>query len=257
MRRRAGWAVLGGVVVALGCGPGFQAIYEGDARFEHCYALDENPSASMTAKGECWRDWMDHYTYGQTRDRVAYAAARTRAMSRIHDLPTDEALMGAAPGEIPHSGITAPAPTSAFAPPPKTLDLDAGGGPGGNGPAAGSSDMPTATWMTNLPPPPPPPGSGAAGGHDAAPGGQAAAPGSRPGAGSGAGAGAGAGTGAAAGTGSRSGPGPGGARPPGAACAEDCVTAWDHCRAASCGDGGACDKCDRGYKGCLRGCAAK
>jgi hypothetical protein len=110
------------------CGPSFQALYEGDARFEHCYALDESGSKSMKEKSDCWREWTLHYTYGQTRDRVEYAAARYRALSRAPEAPTDEAMMEAAPGEGRGVSVAAPAPTSAFAPPPKTLaaDLDAG-----------------------------------------------------------------------------------------------------------------------------------
>jgi hypothetical protein len=104
----------------LGCGPSFQAIYEGDARFEHCYALEETANASMQQKAECWRDWTQKHTYGQTRDRVEYAASRYRALVNP-ELPTDEAMMQAAPGMVDTSNqLVAPAPTSAFAPPPVT-----------------------------------------------------------------------------------------------------------------------------------------
>ena len=112
---------------AVACGPSFQALYEGDARFEHCYALEETGAVSMTQKGECWRGWMLRYTYGQTRDRVEYALARYRALTRAPSAPTDEAMMEAAPGEARSTTIAAPAPTSAFAPPPKVLgEPDAG-----------------------------------------------------------------------------------------------------------------------------------
>ena len=108
---------------ALACGPSFQAVYEGSARFEHCYALEENPQSPMPEKASCWREWSEHYTYGQTRDRIHYATARYVALANARDNPTDEALMMAAPGETPRrSTITAPAPTNAFAPPPKVLD---------------------------------------------------------------------------------------------------------------------------------------
>lgn len=107
----------------MACGPSFQAVYEGNARFEHCYALEENPQAPMPDKAACWRDWSERYTYGQTRDRIHYATARYVALSEARNIPTDEALMMAAPGETPRkSTIMAPAPTNAFAPPPKTLD---------------------------------------------------------------------------------------------------------------------------------------
>jgi len=128
MKAHTAWGWIALAAVACGaCGPSFQALYEGDARFEHCYALDESGSATMKQKSDCWRDWTLRYTYGQTRDRVEYAAARYRALSRAPEAPTDEAMMEAAPGEGRGSNIAAPAPTSAFAPPPKTLDVDAGG----------------------------------------------------------------------------------------------------------------------------------
>jgi len=86
------WAAVLLATGLVACGPSFQAIYEGNARFEHCYALEENPQAPS--------------------------------------LPTDEALMMAAPGEAPRlSSITAPAPTNAFAPPPKVLEAAAVEGP--------------------------------------------------------------------------------------------------------------------------------
>lgn len=112
--------MLGG---ALACGPSFQAIYEGNARFEHCYALEENAATVIPEKADCWRDWSEHYTYGQTRDRIHYATARYVALSQSSNVPTDEAMMMAAPGMTPRqSTITAPAPTNAFAPPPKVLE---------------------------------------------------------------------------------------------------------------------------------------
>jgi len=107
----------------IACGPSFQAVYEGNARFEHCYALEENPSTAMPERAKCWRDWSERYTYGQTRDRIHYAIARYVALSQGMNAPTDEALMMAAPGEMPRmSTITAPTPTSALSPPPKVLD---------------------------------------------------------------------------------------------------------------------------------------
>jgi hypothetical protein len=106
--------------VTLGCGPSFTAVYDGDARFEHCYALEERPNASMNQKADCWRDWTQHHTYGQTRDRVEYAASRYRSLNAAPQLPTDEAMMEAAPGMVTTTSLAAPTPTSAFAPPPVT-----------------------------------------------------------------------------------------------------------------------------------------
>ena len=107
---------------ALSCGPSFQAIYEGNARFEHCYALEERQQTPLDEKADCWHDWSTRYTYGQTRDRINYATARYVALSQT--IPTDEAMMMAAPGMTQRtSNITAPAPTNAFAPPPKVLEM--------------------------------------------------------------------------------------------------------------------------------------
>lgn len=50
-------SAIGALGGALACGPSFQAIYEGNARFEHCYALEENAQTGMREKAECWRDW--------------------------------------------------------------------------------------------------------------------------------------------------------------------------------------------------------
>ena len=111
------------LAMLLGCGPSFHAIYEGNARFEHCYALEESTQSGMKERADCWRDWSEHYTYGQTRDRIQYATARYVALSQSESVPTDEALMMAAPGMTPRvTTITAPAPTSPYEPPPKVLD---------------------------------------------------------------------------------------------------------------------------------------
>lgn len=130
MRRVFGAVIgVGALSTALACGPSFQAIYEGNARFEHCYALEENAQKPAAEKVDCWRDWSEHYTYGQTRDRIHYATARYVALSQSTNVPTDEAMMMAAPGMTPRqSTITAPAPTNAFEPPPKVLDDVDGGG---------------------------------------------------------------------------------------------------------------------------------
>ncbi|MDP9000951.1 MAG: hypothetical protein M3O46_12655 [Myxococcota bacterium] len=102
-------------MAVLGCGPSFQAVYEGDVRFEHCYALDDS-AASMDAKKECWRAWLRNYTYGQSRDRVEYAGTRFSQLSLGPSLPSEEAR-----DARPHrraSSVATPVPTSAFAPPP-------------------------------------------------------------------------------------------------------------------------------------------
>jgi hypothetical protein len=133
------------VAVVGACGPSFQTIYENDARFEHCYALDDSATASLDQKSRCWKDWKEHHTYGQTRDRVEYAQSRSVALSSA-DVPTDEAMMHAAPGEVgEHQQLTAPTPTNAFAP-PEAMAADDGG--------VRASPPPTITAFVAPPPPP-------------------------------------------------------------------------------------------------------
>lgn len=115
------------LLVPIACGPSFQTIYENDARFEHCYALDDSATATLDLKARCWKDWKEHHTFGQTRDRVEYAQSRYVALNSVPDLPTDEAMMHAAPGEVgEHQQLTAPTPTNAFAPPEAMAATDAG-----------------------------------------------------------------------------------------------------------------------------------
>jgi hypothetical protein len=111
------------------CGPSFQVVYEGDARFEHCYAIDDTPTVSMQEKTDCWTQWMKSYRYGQTRNRVDYAAMRAAALQEAHVAPTDEAVMSAAPGGgIGNTiGLDEPVTTNPFATPPKTMSDGDGG----------------------------------------------------------------------------------------------------------------------------------
>ena len=77
--------------VACSCGPSYQAVNECDARFEHCYALDLTSGAPPGGRRTCWHDWLRGYTYGQSRDRVEYAATRLSQLSLestvAHDNP--------------------------------------------------------------------------------------------------------------------------------------------------------------------------
>jgi hypothetical protein len=103
----------------LACGPSFQAVYECDVHFEHCYALDES-GASSDAKKECWRDWLHGYTYGQSRDRVEYGGTRYSQLSLDPTLPSEDVRVEAS-RQSKHA-VVGPVPTSAFAPPPNVID---------------------------------------------------------------------------------------------------------------------------------------
>lgn len=92
-------------------------------RFEHCMALDSRPDMKPTIRRVCWDEWRKFYTFGQTRDRIEYAALRDRQLSVASDF--DE-------GDVRISQPTRPPsiePTSALAPPPMLIavvDADAG-----------------------------------------------------------------------------------------------------------------------------------
>jgi hypothetical protein len=104
---------------ALACGPSYQMVYECDVRFEHCYALDQGAGVS-DAKKDCWRDWLHGYTFGQSRDRVEFAATRFSELSLDTTLPNVD-VQSPRPRR-PDRPIAAPVPTNAFAPPPNISD---------------------------------------------------------------------------------------------------------------------------------------
>lgn len=65
-----------GAAVLSACGPSFEVLAEGHLRFAHCDRLDLDPKIASSHRLHCWREWRRTYTYGQTRDRVEYAARR-------------------------------------------------------------------------------------------------------------------------------------------------------------------------------------
>ena len=88
------WARLGSGLLALlttgGCGASLNAVYEGDVRFEHCMALDSMADVKPTIRRACWEEWSTYYTFGQTRDRVEYAAIRQRQLVRASNFDEEE-----------------------------------------------------------------------------------------------------------------------------------------------------------------------
>lgn len=127
------------VVPILACGPSFQAVYECDVRFEHCYALDQEETAPPEAKKACWREWLHGYTYGQPRDRVEYAATRFSELSLDPTLPKVEAET---PPRRAHA-MAVPAPTNAFAPPPQVAERGTPAGESSASPPTPAKSAPT------------------------------------------------------------------------------------------------------------------
>lgn len=111
-------------LAAPGCGASYQSMYEGEVRFEHCYRLDLETNVSLVHRRECWREWTQFYTYGQTRDRIEFGYRRLRELgAQLGDsAAANSALVSPLP---PVAHRLAPAPTNPFEPPPATLAPDA------------------------------------------------------------------------------------------------------------------------------------
>jgi len=107
-------------LAAPGCGASYQSMYEGEVRFEHCYRLDLESNVSLMHRRECWREWTQFYTYGQTRDRIEYGYRRLRELGTQLGDPSAAASNLVSPLP-PVANQLAPAPTSPFEPPPATL----------------------------------------------------------------------------------------------------------------------------------------
>lgn len=140
------WAIAAcAFLVSIGsaCGAGLGAVYEGDVRFEHCMALDQNPNTKPMVRRACWDEWTKFYAFGQTRDRIDYAKLRVRQLSGSSNF--DEGDLGF---ERQPKGAV-PEPTSVLAPPPMTLSQvqDAGSGSSPDNPGddedAGAADADT------------------------------------------------------------------------------------------------------------------
>lgn len=122
--RRAPFAVVSalllGPAASLSCGPSVQSIYEGSVRFEHCYRLDLELDVASSHRQACWTNWLNRYTYGQTRDRLEYARRRVRAFGG-GDTDRPALNVGADTAEQRESRqfyLVVPAPTSVHASPP-------------------------------------------------------------------------------------------------------------------------------------------
>ena len=103
------------------CGASINAVYEGDVRFERCMALDSRPDVKPTLRRSCWQEWLQFYTFGQTRDRAEYAALRDKQLRNASDF--DEGAWSPL-GSRAMSAV--PEPTNVLAPPPMLLAADAG-----------------------------------------------------------------------------------------------------------------------------------
>lgn len=58
------------------CGPSPRWQHVGNRYFEYCHQADVTRSASDAELAQCWRAWLDHYTGGQSTERVQHAKER-------------------------------------------------------------------------------------------------------------------------------------------------------------------------------------
>lgn len=106
------------VGLPLGCGPSIQPIHEGGVRFEHCYRLDLDPKIAPPHRHACWKQWLEVYSYGQSRDRIEYSRRRVRDLEAGDPNPPQLNLDQAEAREARQFYMATPAPTSVHAPPP-------------------------------------------------------------------------------------------------------------------------------------------
>jgi hypothetical protein len=211
------FALLLGPAISIGCGPSVQSIYEGDVRFEHCYRLDLELDIATSHRQACWTNWLNRYTYGQTRDRLEYARRRVRSFAGgdtarpALNIGTDETKQQ----ESRQFYLVVPAPTSVHAPPPPiatrvNLTEPAPAASAGKSTSATPSDSPS-------------PSNSATPASSAAP--AASAPAVRK-------------------------------LIPGEDCAEACKSAFSSCNDACAANatGAACKSCDPDYKKCMQRC---
>jgi len=92
-----------------------QSIYEGDVRFEHCYRLDLDRETAPSHRHACWQQWVEMYSYGQTRDKIEYAKRRLRYLEAGETSPPE---LNLASGSQAAVGASIPAHTDVHAPPP-------------------------------------------------------------------------------------------------------------------------------------------
>ncbi len=89
------------------CGPNFRYVYDGEAAYERCYALDFDENASAQTRQQCWAAWLQSYSFGAGPDRVEYARAHAQPQP-ANTAPTFPASTASSPpATLPPS--TAPA----------------------------------------------------------------------------------------------------------------------------------------------------
>lgn len=151
------------VGLPLGCGPSIQPIHEGGVRFEHCYRLDLDPKIAPPHRHACWKQWLEVYSYGQSRDRIEYSRRRVHDLEAGDPNPPQLNLDQAAEArEARQFYMATPAPTSVHAPPPPMATPEPSAALAPGDPCVASCQSVRSQCLTrcgqpadNAPPPPP------------------------------------------------------------------------------------------------------
>ena len=106
------------VGLPLACGPSIQPIHEGGVHFEHCYRLDLDPKIAPGHRHACWKQWLEVYSFGQSRDRLEYSQRRVRDLEAGDSNPPQLNLDEQEVRQTREFYMATPAPTSVHAPPP-------------------------------------------------------------------------------------------------------------------------------------------
>jgi hypothetical protein len=114
------WTGLVWILGATACGPSMQSLYEGDVRFEHCYRLDLDRETAPSHRHACWEQWVQTYSYGQSRDKIEYAKRRLRYLEAGETSPpelnvtsTSQANGSAPTSTAAHTDVHTPPPSVA------------------------------------------------------------------------------------------------------------------------------------------------
>lgn len=95
------------LLAATACGPSLRRVQQSRVYFERCYAADFDARIPLAEKHACWSAWLEHYTHGQARDRVAYAQERVFAIEHGESVPRLPGLPTATVGPTSATPVTA------------------------------------------------------------------------------------------------------------------------------------------------------
>lgn len=142
MNARWSLSALGFALAA--CGPNYRYVYDGEAAFERCYALDYDQDATPSTRQQCWAAWLQSYSYGAGLDRVEYARMRSTPQGAAAASPDGAAASapGAPPAPPPASARPSAPEIDARMPPPsvRSAPLDGGADPWGRAQISGGGN---------------------------------------------------------------------------------------------------------------------